>query len=164
MSHCYSHLYGIPATGLRFFTVYGPWGRPDMAAFIFTRAIIAGEPIRVFNDGDMQRDFTYIDDIVAGVLACLDNPPAKNPAGGPAHRIYNLGNNRAEPLMRMIRLIEAATQRRAEIQYAPMQPGDVRATYADIEASRRDFGFDPRVRIDEGIPRFVDWYKDFHGV
>jgi UDP-glucuronate 4-epimerase len=164
MSHCYSHLYEIPATGLRFFTVYGPWGRPDMAAFIFTRAIIKGEPIRVFNDGDMQRDFTYIDDIAAGVLACLDNPPAKDPAGGPAHKIYNLGNNRAEPLMRMIRLIEEATQRRAEIEYAPMQPGDVRATYADIDASRRDFGFDPRVRIDEGIPRFVDWYKDFHGV
>lgn len=164
MSHCYSHLYEIPATGLRFFTVYGPWGRPDMAAFIFTRAIIRGEPIRVFNDGDMQRDFTYIDDIVAGVLACLDSPPAKDPAGGPAHKIYNLGNNRAEPLMRMIRLIEEATQRRAEIEYAPMQPGDVRATYADIDASRRDFDFDPRVRIDEGIPRFVDWYKDFHGV
>ena len=164
MSHCYSHLYGIPATGLRFFTVYGPWGRPDMAAFIFTRSILRGETIRVFNDGDMKRDFTFIDDIVTGVLACLDSPPEAAPDSAPAHRVYNLGNNRSEPLMRLIRLIEEATQRRAEIEYAPMQPGDVRETFADIEASRKDFGFEPRVRIDEGIPRFVDWYKEFHGV
>lgn len=162
MSASYAHLYGIPLTGLRFFTVYGPWGRPDMAAYIFTRRILAGEPITVFNDGDLERDFTYVDDIVAGVLGCLDRPP-ETVAGERPHRIYNLGNNRAEPLMRFIGVLEAALGRKAEIRFAPMQPGDVRATFADIAASTRDFGFEPRVTIDEGLPRFVAWYRDYHG-
>ncbi len=163
MSYCYSHLYRMPQTGLRFFTVYGPWGRPDMSAYIFTRAILAGEPIRVFNQGDMRRDFTYIDDVVAGVLAAIDRPPEDDGAAAP-HRLYNLGNHRAEPLMRFIGLIEKAAGRKAEIVLEPMQPGDVKETYADIEASRRDLGFEPRTRIDEGIPRFVAWYRDYHGV
>ncbi len=161
MSHCYSHLYQMPATGLRFFTVYGPWGRPDMAAYIFTRAILAGEPIRLFNDGDMRRDFTYIDDAVAGILAALDRPPAGD---GAPHRIYNIGNNRGEALMHLVALVEAATGGKAVIEHAPMQPGDVKETFADIEASRRDLGFEPRTTLDEGIPRFVAWYRDYHGV
>lgn len=162
MSYSYSSTYGVPQTGLRFFTVYGPWGRPDMSLYIFTRKILAGEPIPVFNHGEMQRDFTYIDDIVAGVLAALDNPPPRDGAGVP-HRVYNLGNHRSEPLMRFIGLIEEALGQKAEIDFQPMQPGDVPATYADIEASRRDLGFEPRVPIDEGIPRFVAWYREFHG-
>lgn len=161
MSHSYSSTYGIPQTGLRFFTVYGPWGRPDMSLYIFTRKILAGDPIPVFNHGEMQRDFTYIDDIVAGVLAALDNPPPREGAGVP-HRVYNLGNNKSEPLMRFIGLIEEALGEKAEIDFQPMQPGDVPATYADIEASQRDLGFEPRVPIDEGIPRFVAWYREFH--
>jgi len=163
MSHCYSHLYGFASTGLRFFTVYGPWGRPDMSAYIFTRAILRGEPITVFNRGDMQRDFTYIDDIVAGVLAALDHPPARQD-GVPPHRRYNLGNNRSEPLMRFIELIERATNHKAKIELADMQAGDVKETYADIEAARRDLGFVPRTSIDEGIPRFVAWFRQHHGV
>ena len=163
LSYPYAHLYGLPATGLRFFTVYGPWGRPDMAAYIFTRAILAGEPIPVFNQGDMLRDFTYIDDIIAGVLATLDNPP-KGEDGKPPHRIYNIGNNRSEPLMRFIGLLETAIGRKAEIEFLPMQPGDVRETFADIEAIRRDCGFEPTIQIDEGLPRFVAWYRDYHGV
>lgn len=163
MSHCYSHLYGLPATGLRFFTVYGPWGRPDMAAYIFTRAIFAGEPIPVFNRGDMRRDFTYIDDIVAGLMAVIDRPPAATDEE-PPHRIYNLGNNRSEPLSRFIEVLEAAIGRKATIDLQPMQSGDVKATYADIEASRRDFGYDPKTRIDQGLPRFVAWYRTYHGV
>jgi UDP-glucuronate 4-epimerase len=162
MSYSYSSTYGVPQTGLRFFTVYGPWGRPDMSLYIFTRKILAGDPIPVFNHGEMQRDFTYIDDIVAGVLAALDNPPPREGADVP-HRVYNLGNHRSEPLMRFIGLIESALGEKAEIDFQPMQPGDVPATYADIEASRRDLGFEPRVPIDEGIPRFVEWYRDFHG-
>lgn len=162
MSYSYSSTYGVPQTGLRFFTVYGPWGRPDMSLYIFTRKILAGEPIPVFNHGEMQRDFTYIDDIVAGVLAALDNPPPRDGAGVP-HRVYNLGNHRSEPLMRFIGLIEEALGQKAEIDFQPMQPGDVPATYADIEASRRVLGFEPRVPIDEGIPRFVAWYREFHG-
>ena len=162
MGHCYSHLYGIPMTGLRFFTVYGRWGRPDMAAYIFTRAIFAGRPIPVFNNGDMSRDFTHISDIVPGVLACLDRPPA---GGGKApHLVYNLGNNRPEPLMRFIGIIEQATNHKAEIELKPMQPGDVQATYADIAASRRDFGFEPKTPIDNGLPDFVAWYREYHGV
>lgn len=163
MSHCYSHLYGVPMTGLRFFTVYGPWGRPDMSAFIFTRAILRGEPIKVFNHGDMRRDFTYIDDIVAGVLAALDRPPSAS-AGQAPHRRYNLGNHRSEPLMRFIATIERATNHKAVIEFAEMQPGDVKETYADIEASRRDLGFSPKTSIDEGIPRFVAWFREYHGV
>ncbi|MDE0781282.1 MAG: SDR family NAD(P)-dependent oxidoreductase [Alphaproteobacteria bacterium] len=161
MSYSYSSTYGIPQTGLRFFTVYGPWGRPDMSLYIFTRKILAGDPIPVFNYGKMQRDFTYVDDIVAGVLAALDNPP---PRGGDTvpHRVYNLGNNNSEPLMRFIGLIEDALDMKAEIDFQPMQTGDVPATYADIEASQRDLGFEPRVTIDIGIPRFVEWYRSFH--
>ncbi|MBX6321221.1 MAG: SDR family NAD(P)-dependent oxidoreductase [Rhodospirillaceae bacterium] len=162
MASAYAHLFALPMTGLRFFTVYGPWGRPDMSAFIFTRAILAGEPIRVFNRGRMKRDFTYIDDIVAGVLAALDRPPAPDEGGRP-HRVYNLGNHRAEPLLRFIGLIEKACGRRAAIEYAPMQPGDVPETFADITDSARDLGFAPRVPIDEGVPRFVAWYREHYG-
>jgi UDP-glucuronate 4-epimerase len=161
MSHCYSHLYKIPATGLRFFTVYGPWGRPDMSAFIFTKAILEGRPIKVFNRGDMMRDFTYIDDIVAGVVAALDRPPAGE---GVPHRRYNLGNHRAEPLLRFVELIERATNKKAIVELDEMQPGDVKETYADIEAAQRDLGFHPRISIDVGIPKFVDWYRKYHGV
>ena len=161
MSHAYSHTYGMPQTGLRFFTVYGPWGRPDMSAYIFTSKILAGEPIPVFNHGDMQRDFTYIDDIVAGVVAALDLPPA---ADGPRHRVYNLGNHRSEPLMRFIGLIEQALGQKAEIDFQPMQSGDVQATYADIDATQRDLGFQPSTPIDAGIPKFIAWYREYHGV
>ncbi len=163
MSHCYSHLYGFPSTGLRLFTVYGPWGRPDMSAYIFTRAILRGEPITVFNHGDMRRDFTYIDDIVAGVLAALDHPPARD-AGSAPHRRYNLGNNRSEPLMRFIEQIERATNHKAIIKMADMQPGDVKETYADIEAARCDLGFSPKTSIDQGIPRFVAWFRQHHAL
>jgi UDP-glucuronate 4-epimerase len=162
MSHSYAHLYRIPATGLRFFTVYGPWGRPDMSAYIFARRILAGEPIPVFNHGDMKRDFTYIDDIVAGVLACLDHPPQGNEGSAP-HNLYNLGNHRCETLPRFIELIEQALGKKAQLDLQPMQPGDVRETFADIEAARRDLGFEPRTSIDEGIPRFIAWYRDYHG-
>jgi UDP-glucuronate 4-epimerase len=161
--NAYAHLYRIPATGLRFFTVYGPWGRPDMAAYLFTKAIFAGEPIKLFNHGDMRRDFTYIDDIVAGVLAALDHPPQDDGAG-PPHRVYNLGNNNAEDLRRFIATIERATNRQAQIDALPMQPGDVYETFADISDSRRDLGFEPKTPIDVGIPRFVDWYRAYHGV
>jgi UDP-glucuronate 4-epimerase len=150
-------------TGLRFFTVYGPWGRPDMSAFIFARAILAGEPIRVFNRGQMKRDFTYVDDIVAGVLAALDRPPVAAEGERP-HRLYNLGNHRAEPLLRFIGLIEKACGKQAKLEYAPMQPGDVPETYADISEAERDLGYVPRTTIDEGIPRFVAWYREYHGV
>jgi UDP-glucuronate 4-epimerase len=163
MSYCYSHLYRLPTTGLRFFTVYGPWGRPDMAAWIFTDAILAGKPIQVFNHGDMRRDFTYIDDIVAGVLACLDRPPADGGSEPPC-RLYNLGNHRSEDLKRFIALLEKALGRKAIIKLAPMQPGDVPATYADIEASRRDLGFSPTTPLDVGLPKFVAWYKQYHGI
>jgi UDP-glucuronate 4-epimerase len=161
MSHAYSHTYGLPQTGLRFFTVYGPWGRPDMAAYIFTTKILAGEPIPVFNHGDMQRDFTFIDDIVAGVIAALDRPPTANE---PRHRVYNLGNHRSERLMDFIGLIEKALGKKAEIDFQPMQPGDVQATYADIAASQRDLDFQPTTPIAEGIPKFIAWYREYHGV
>ncbi len=160
--HTYAHLYGIPSTGLRFFTVYGPWGRPDMAAFLFTKAIIAGEPIRVFNKGRMWRDFTYIDDIVDGVVRALDKVPAEN--GRPPHAIYNLGNHKSEKLTDFIAEIEAALQRKAKMKFEPMQPGDVESTYADIAASRRDLGFEPTTPISIGVPKFVCWYKDYYGV
>jgi UDP-glucuronate 4-epimerase len=163
MAYCYAHLYRLPITGLRFFTVYGPWGRPDMAAWIFTEAILAGRPIRVFNHGDMRRDFTYIDDIVAGVLGCLDRPPADD-GTTPPYRLYNLGNHRSEELRRFIAILEAALERKATIELAPMAPGDVPATYADIGESTRDFGFSPTTAIDAGLPRFVAWYRDFHRV
>jgi UDP-glucuronate 4-epimerase len=163
MSHAYAHLYKIPQTGLRFFTVYGPWGRPDMAAYIFADAIAKGRPITLFNHGDMKRDFTYIDDIVAGVLAALDRPPAPDGQGVPA-RVYNLGNNRPNDLATFVRLIEQEMGRPAIVQLAPMQPGDVQATYADIEASRKDLGFQPVTPLEEGLPKFIAWYKRYHGV
>jgi UDP-glucuronate 4-epimerase len=163
MSFCYAHLYGLAQTGLRFFTVYGPWGRPDMSAFIFTKAILAGKPITVFNRGDMRRDFTYIDDIAAGVVAALDRPPSPTPTDESAHRLYNLGNNRSEELRDFIGVIEAALGRKAIIELAPMQPGDVKDTYADIAASRRDLGFAPKTTIREGIPKFVAWYRSYYG-
>jgi UDP-glucuronate 4-epimerase len=163
ITHSYSHLFRIPATGLRFFTVYGPWGRPDMAAFLFADAIMQGRPIRVFNNGDMQRDFTYIDDIVAGVIAALDHPPPDDGAT-PPHRVYNLGNHRSENLLYFIETLERALGRTAEKLFEPMQPGDVAATYADIEASRRDLGFEPKTSIEEGLPRFAAWYKEHYGL
>jgi UDP-glucuronate 4-epimerase len=159
MAHSYSHLYNIPATGLRFFTVYGPWGRPDMAAFIFTKAILAGEPIQVFNNGDMRRDFTYVDDIVSGVVGCLDRPPQTNQ--GAPHKVYNIGNHRSENLMDFIGILEKAIGKKAEIDFKPMQMGDVKDTYADIEATTRDFGFKPTTPIEVGLPKFVDWYRDY---
>jgi UDP-glucuronate 4-epimerase len=169
MSETYSHLYRLPQTGLRFFTVYGPWGRPDMAMWLFTDAILKGQPIKVFNGGDMRRDFTFIDDIVSGVVACLDNPPPDDgapKAGGSVgpHRVYNIGNHRSEELMRMIAIIEAAVGREAVKEFLPMQPGDVKDTYADISAIGGDLGFAPTTSIDEGIPRFVDWFRRYHGV
>jgi UDP-glucuronate 4-epimerase len=160
MSYCYSHLYRLPTTGLRFFTVYGPWGRPDMAAWIFTEAILAGKPIRVFNRGEMRRDFTFIDDIVAGVVACLDRPPAGE--GDAPHRLYNLGNHRSEDLRRFIAVLEKALGHNAIVELEPMQPGDVPATYADIGETQRDLGFAPTTPIDEGLPRFVAWYRAYH--
>jgi len=169
MSETYAHLYRLPQTGLRFFTVYGPWGRPDMAMWLFARAIFAGEPINVFGEGNMRRDFTYIDDIVTGVVACLDNPPpddGEEKAGGSRgpHRLYNIGNHRSEELTRMIDLLEQACGRKAERRLLEMQPGDVRDTYADISAIQRDLGFEPKTTIDEGVPRFVDWYRSYHGL
>lgn len=169
MSEAYAHLYRIPLTGLRFFTVYGPWGRPDMALWIFTRKIFAGEPIPVFNHGKMRRDFTYIDDIIAGVVAALDHPPANDnvlKAGGSKqpHAIYNIGNNRPEELSHMIDVLERAIGREAVRDLQPMQPGDVIATAADIGAIERDLGFRPTVSIEEGIPRFVDWYRAYYGI
>jgi UDP-glucuronate 4-epimerase len=169
MSETYAHLYRLPQTGLRFFTVYGPWGRPDMAMWLFTKAILAGEPIRVFNGGDMRRDFTFIDDVVAGVVACALKPPADDgaiKAGGSRapHAIYNIGNHRAEELGRLIALIEAACGREAIKIMEPMQPGDVHATYADISAIQRDIGFEPATTLDVGVPLFVDWYRDYHGL
>ncbi len=162
MGHSYSHLYGLPMTGLRYFTVYGPWGRPDMALFIFTKAIFEGRPIRIFNHGDMMRDFTYIDDIVDGTMRALDNPP--NDGEQLPWRLYNIGNHRSEPLLRLIEVLEQAIGRRAERQLEPMQPGDVKETYADISAIQQDLGFVPTTQIDEGVPRFVDWYRDYHGL
>ncbi|MGH6889469.1 MAG: SDR family NAD(P)-dependent oxidoreductase [Rhizomicrobium sp.] len=159
IGYTYSHLYGLPATALRFFTVYGPWGRPDMALFLFTRAILAGEPIRVFNQGEMWRDFTYVDDVTNGVLKALQRPPSRSPP----HAIYNLGNHRSEKLTEFIAVLESALGRKAQMQFEPMQPGDVAATYADIEASRRDLGFEPSTPISVGIPRFVEWYRAHYG-
>ena len=169
MSESYAHLYRLPLTGLRFFTVYGPWGRPDMAMWMFTRAILAGEPIQVFNHGKMWRDFTYIDDIVAGVLAALDAPPPddkrEKPGGSISpHRLYNIGNSSAERLDDLITLIEDACGREAIREERPMQPGDVRETFADISAIQRDLGFAPSTSIEVGVPRFVDWFKAYHGL
>ena len=156
MAHAYSHLFGIPTVGLRFFTVYGPWGRPDMAMWLFTEAMLQGQPIKVFNYGKMQRDFTYIDDIVQGVVAALMAP------GLDAYEIINLGNHRAEELQRVIGILESELKLKAEQQLLPIQPGDVPATYADIARARTKLGFEPLTPIDVGIPRFVQWYFDYH--
>jgi UDP-glucuronate 4-epimerase len=169
LSESYASLYRVPMTGLRFFTVYGPWGRPDMAMWIFTRALFAGEPLPLYNRGEMRRDFTYIDDIVRGVIACLDGPPADDgsvKAGGSIapHALYNIGNHRSEDLMRVVELLEEATGKKALVDPQPMQPGDVRETFADISAIERDHGFHPATTIDEGVPRFVDWYREYHKV
>ena len=169
MSESYAHLYRIPMTGLRFFTVYGPWGRPDMAMWIFTKALYEGRPLAVFNNGEMRRDFTFIDDIVRGVLACIDGAPAddrQEKAGGSKspHAVYNIGNHRSEELMRMVGLLEEATGKKAVIDFQPMQAGDVKDTFADISAIQRDHGFEPSTTIDAGIPRFVDWFKQYHRI
>ncbi|MEK7821197.1 MAG: SDR family NAD(P)-dependent oxidoreductase [Pseudomonadota bacterium] len=163
VAHAYAHIWRVPATGLRFFTVYGPWGRPDMAAYIFARKIMAGEAIPVFNEGNMRRDFTYIDDIVAGIVAALDRPPADDGRHPPA-RLYNLGNHCSESLMRYIGLIEEALDRKATTELLPMQPGDVAETYADIDDTRRDLGFEPKTSIEDGIPRFIAWFRDYHKI
>ncbi len=172
MAHSYSSLYGLPTTGLRFFTVYGPWGRPDMALFLFTRNILAGQPIDVFNFGQHQRDFTYVDDIVAGVLGALDqvaapdpqwNSMAPNPATSSApYRIYNIGNQQPVPLLRYIEVLEDCLGRRADKNLVPLQQGDVPDTWADVEALARDVGYRPKTPVEVGVRRFVDWYLDFY--
>ena len=158
MAHSYSHLYGIPATGVRFFTVYGPWGRPDMAPFIFIKAITEGKPIRVFNHGEMQRDFTYIDDIVEGLLRLVENPPE----GTVPHRVYNIGNSSPVNLMDFIHAIEQVTEKKAIMQMEGMQPGDVYRTYADTSRLQHDLGYRPAVTVKEGIRLFYEWYRDFY--
>jgi UDP-glucuronate 4-epimerase len=172
MAHSYAHLYALPTTGLRFFTVYGPWGRPDMAAFLFTRAILAGEPIDLFNRGEMQRDFTYIDDIVQGVVRTSDTPATPNPSWDPLHpdpgsssapwRIYNIGNHTPVPLLRLIELLEENLGRPAARNLLPMQAGDVPATFADVDALRTAVGFTPSTPIEVGVARFVAWYRDYY--
>ncbi len=172
MAHTYSHLYGLPTTGLRFFTVYGPWGRPDMALFLFTRAILAGEPIKVFNRGKMRRDFTYIDDIVAGVLRAAERVPAAGAApadpspasAAAAYRVYNLGGDRPVELTRMIEVLEEALGRTAVKDLQPLQPGDVPETAADLSLARKELGFDPQTPVEVGIPRFVEWYRGHFGM
>ncbi len=174
MAHSYSHLYGLPTTGLRFFTVYGPWGRPDMAYFLFTRSILEGSPIDVFNHGDLQRDFTYVDDVVTGVLAVLDKPATSDPGfdGRDPHpatshapyRLFNIGNQHPVPLMDFIAEIERALDRRAVIRFLPMQPGDPATTHADVDALTRWIGFRPATPLGEGIDRFVAWYRERYRV
>lgn len=164
MAYTYSHLYGIPATGLRFFTVYGPWGRPDMAYFSFTNKLIKGEPIKVFNHGDMKRDFTYIDDIVQGIVNLLDSPPQ----GEAPHRLYNIGNNKPVDLMHFIKTLESCLMKEgiinkpAVLEFLPMQPGDVYQTFADVDALVRDFNFKPSTTIEEGLAAFATWYKQYY--
>ena len=158
MSHSYAKLYGLPLSGLRFFTVYGPWGRPDMAYFSFTQKILAGEPIEVYGEGRMARDFTYVDDIVDGIVGVLDRPPP-----GDQPRILNIGDSRPVGLMDMISTLETALGRKAVKIMRPMQPGDVTATFADVSALRALTGYDPKVKLEDGIPRFVDWYRSFYG-
>ena len=174
MAHTYSHLYQLPTTGLRFFTVYGPWGRPDMALFLFTRKILAGEPIEVFNHGKHTRDFTYIDDIVEGVIRTLDRVPASDPAFDPLnpsagssaapYRVYNIGNHQPVELAHYIEVLEAKLGRKAEKILLPLQPGDVPDTYADVEELTRDTGYSPATPVEAGISRFVDWYRAFYTV
>lgn len=174
MAHTYSHLYGLRATGLRFFTVYGPWGRPDMALFLFTKAILEDRPINVFNNGNMERDFTYIDDIVEGVFRIIDHTPESNqewdgmnPDPATSYcpwRIYNIGNNRKEKLMRYIEVLEECLGKKAEKNFMPMQDGDVPATYANVDDLVRDIKFKPDTSIEEGIGKFVEWYREYYGV
>lgn len=161
MSHSYSHLYGIPLTGLRFFTVYGPWGRPDMAMWIFTKAMLNGEPITLFNQGDMSRDFSYIDDVVEGILAAMDSPPSPENEEAP-HKVYNIGGGRPENLAKLVELLEKEVGSKAQKQFAPMQPGDVKETFADISEIREDLGFTASTPLDEGVPHFVKWFKAYH--
>jgi len=163
MAHSYAHLFGFPATGLRFFTVYGPWGRPDQAAMIFTRAILEGRPIQVFNAGRMQRDFTYIDDIVDGVLKALDSTPLPDDADGARHAVFNLGNHQSVELESFIGILERLVGRTAVRDYKPMQPGDVVATYASIDRAHAALGFAPRTSLEEGLRRFVEWYRGYYG-
>ena len=172
MAHAYSHLYRIPATGLRFFTVYGPWGRPDMAMFVFAKAILGGMPIKLFNHGNMRRDFTYIDDVSQAVVRLLDRPPQGNPnwngdnpdpaSSAAPWKIYNIGNNNPEELLHVVSLLEKEFGRTATKEMLPMQPGDVPATYADIDDLARDIGFRPSTTIEVGIKRFAKWYRDYH--
>ena len=162
MSYCYSHLYKIPQTGLRFFTVYGPWGRPDMAAFLFTKGIVNDEEIKVYNNGDMRRNFTYIDDIVTGAIGCLDHPPVDSQGAQSLLRLYNIGNDRSEHLMDFIQTLENILNKKAKICFEPLQPGDVKDTIADITATQRDFQFQPKTNIREGLEKFVHWYKDYY--
>lgn len=174
MAHAYAHLFRIPCTGLRFFTVYGPWGRPDMALFHFTKAILEGKPIEVFNHGDLKRDFTYVDDVVEAVARLLDRPPqpdelwsseAPDPGKSWApYKIYNVGNNSPVDLLRFIEVLEHALGKKAEKRFVPMQPGDVPATYADVDDLARDAGFRPGTPIETGVARFVEWYRSFYGV
>lgn len=173
LAHSYAHLYRLPVTGLRFFTVYGPWGRPDMALFLFTRAILEGRPIEVFNEGRMERDFTYIDDIVEGVVRVLDRIPAPDPAwtgdapdsasSSAPYRLYNIGNNNPVSLLDFIEVIEKALGKTAEKKMMPMQPGDVAATCADIDDLAADVGFSPATPLGEGVGRFIDWYRTYYG-
>jgi len=172
MAHTYSHLFGLPTVGLRFFTVYGPWGRPDMALFLFTKSILEGRPIDLFNEGRMQRDFTFIDDIVEGVIRVTDRISPGNPAWNSdtpdpgtsrsPYRVYNIGNNRPVELLHLVACLEQALGRKAEKRLLPMQPGDVPATFADVEDLFRDVGFQPRIPVEEGVRRFVAWYKEFY--
>ncbi len=170
MAHSYSHLYRIPSTGLRFFTVYGPWGRPDMAMFIFAKAITEGKPIKLFNHGDMLRDFTYIDDIAEAIIRLIEKPPQGQPGAkgdDPAissapWRIFNIGNNHPEQLMKVVAVLEKEFGRKAKTEMLPMQPGDVPATYADIDDLKREVGFQPATSIEDGIARFAAWYRDYH--
>lgn len=172
MAHTYSHLYGLPTTGLRFFTVYGPWGRPDMALFLFTKAILEGRPIDVFNHGKMKRDFTYVDDIVEGIVRVLDRVAEANPSwsgkkpdpgtSSAPYRLYNIGNNNPVELMQFIEAIEKALGKKAEKHFLPLQSGDVPATYADVDDLMKDVGFCPATPIDSGIRSFVDWYKEYY--
>jgi len=174
MAHTYASLYGLPSTGLRFFTVYGPWGRPDMALFKFTRGILAGERIPVFNKGQMIRYFTYVDDIVEGVIRAIDNTARPDPnwsgdkpdsaTSYAPYRVYNIGNNQPVELMRYIRVLEGALGRKADLDLLPMQEGDVPATYANVDALQNDVGFRPRTPVEEGVRRFVEWYKDYYRV
>jgi UDP-glucuronate 4-epimerase len=174
MAHTYSHLYGLPTTGLRFFTVYGPWGRPDMALFLFTKAILSGKPIDVFNEGRMQRDFTYVDDIVEGVVRVADKPPTGDPNWSGAkpdpansrapYRVFNIGNHDPVELMHLIGTLEKALGKVAEKRMLPMQMGDVPATFADVADLEREVGFKPATPIDVGVQRFVDWYRGYYRV